>query len=53
MAIVTVYRQAGSLGKEIMESIAGKLGYKLLDKKIIEELLEKSGFLKEKGIKGK
>ncbi len=44
MAIVTISRQAGSLGDEIARSAADKLGYRYIEKNQISETLSKLGF---------
>ena len=44
MAIVTISRQAGSLGNEIARSAADKLGYRYIEKNQISETLSKLGF---------
>lgn len=43
MSVITVSRQFGSLGKEIAERLAESLGYKFLDKKILESQYGKYG----------
>ena len=44
MAIITVSRQAGSLGNEIAMLTAEKLGYEYIEKVQISEILSKFGF---------
>ncbi|RQW05936.1 MAG: BON domain-containing protein [Calditrichaeota bacterium] len=43
MSVITVSRQFGSLGKEIAEKFAESLGYKFLDKAILESQYDKYG----------
>jgi cytidylate kinase len=44
MAIITISKQIGSLGLEVAEAVADRLGYKLIDKSQISEALSKHGF---------
>ena len=44
MAIVTISRQAGSLGDEIAKATAERLGYDLIEKSQISESLSRYGF---------
>lgn len=48
MAILTVSRQIASLGDELCMSIADKLGYKFISRKIIEKKILELGFDKAK-----
>jgi len=43
MSVITVSRQFGSLGKDVAEQLAESLGYKFLDKKILESQYDKYG----------
>ncbi len=43
MAIVTISRQMGSKGDAVAEVLARELGYRVFDKKAIEDLLQKHG----------
>lgn len=45
MAVITISREYGSAGDIIAKSIADSLGYQLVDKKLIEEILIKYGLL--------
>jgi len=44
MAIITISRQIGSLGDETAKSATDKLGYELIEKTQISEVLSKHGF---------
>jgi len=44
MAIITISRQTGSFGNEIARAAADKLGYDLIEKVQISEILSKLGF---------
>ena len=44
MAVITISRQLGSLGDEVAQKIAGKLGYKLVTKQEIEKRIVSLGF---------
>lgn len=45
MAVITISREYGSAGDIIAKKIADSLGYQLVDKKLIEEILIKYGLL--------
>ena len=44
MAIITISRQAGSLGDEIAREVARTLGYDFIEKVQISEILSRLGF---------
>ncbi len=44
MAIITISRQIGSLGDEIADAVADKLGYEQINKSQIGEILSRHGF---------
>jgi len=48
MAIITFSRQLGSLGDEIAIDLAKKLGYRFIDKAVVEEKLDSYGITQEK-----
>ena len=47
MAIITVSRQFGSKGDEICESLSRKLGYKLVDRKVLRKRIMELGCSEE------
>ena len=44
MAIITISRQTGSLGDEIAQAVAEKLGYEYIEKSQISKVLSGLGF---------
>ena len=44
MAIITISRQIGSLGDEIAKTVADRLGYELIEKSQIGQILLEHGF---------
>ena len=44
MAIITISRQTGSLGNEVAEAVVERLGYQLIEKSQISEILSGYGF---------
>ena len=42
MAVVTISRQMGSGGEEIAARLAGKLGFSLVDRETIQQLLDEN-----------
>lgn len=48
MAIITVSRELGSLGNEAAETLAKRLGYKLVDKELLDKALAGRGIAERK-----
>jgi cytidylate kinase len=43
MAVITISRELGSCGREIATAVADRLGYKLLDRGIVDAIAERAG----------